>query len=505
MKRYLPMAACLLVLAGCATTVPTRLGPGAGTGLVYANLPGKHVANSVTVRATSDAKTYPLDIVYESGSHVAEGWLPSGDYKLDQWDGLPFGDYVSFHVEAGRITDLGALVPVPIGEYKFVVLPVRPAAGDRSLQAVSAGFASSLHGTPIEWRPTAPPHAIQQPQPSTGLGLIADLMMAYQRKVNRVPLNQQLATATSSQAFFDLAKASVPPTTQTALAGARGDLLYGADLGQIRVRHADASWTSIDSGALATVTALASRNGLLVAGYGNGRIRTSADAGKTWHEAATLASEEPVVDISWSGNRWLATTFGASKAVNVYASSGESLDTFTAIHQAIAQWGFHIRGQLAAGAYYVNADPDFYRLDLATMQWSKLQAPTDVDGFNISPSGDLLTVFHAKGIFSRLYLSTDKGASWKQYKAPPLVVDDVKFSDPTHGVAVRVRPNAFSVTVMLMRYEPATDAWFVLTQPPEECEHMIDDADGQPAFCIARGGAVLGRDGEKWRVETAAY
>lgn len=505
MKGYLSLAACFLGLAGCTATVPTRLGPAAGTGLVYANLPGQNVAHSISVRAVNGSSTYPLDIVHKDGSHVAETWLPSGDYKLDRWDGLAFGDYMSFHVEAGRVTDLGALVPIDIGSYKFVVLPIRPAGGDNALQAVRTEFASHLHDAPIEWRPAAPPQAIQQPQPPTGLGLIADLITTYQRKVNRAPLHQQLAEAKSSQAFFDLAKASVPPTTKIALTDGRGDLLYGADLGQIRVRHPDASWTSIDSGVLATVTALARRDDLLVAGYDNGWIRTSADGGKTWNTAATLASEEPVIDISWTGKRWLATTFGASKAVNVYASAGDALATFTSVHQAFARWGSHIRGQLTENAYYVNADPDLYRLELDSMQWSKVPVPTDADGFNVSPNGDLLTVFHAKGIFSKLFLSTDKGVSWKQYKAPPLVIDDVKFSDPTHGLAVRVRPNAFSVTVMLLRYQYAADDWSLLTQPPEECEHMIDNADGQPEFCIARGGAILGQDAGKWRIESAVY
>lgn len=505
MKGYLSLAACLLGLAACTTTVPTRLGPAAGTGLVYANLPGQNITHSISVRAVNGSATYPLDIVYEDGSRVAETWLPSGDYKLDRWDGLAFGDYVSFHVEAGRVTDLGALVPIAIGGYKFVVLPVRPAGSDSALQAVRTEFASHLRDAPIEWRPAAPPQAIQQPQRPTGLGLIADLMTAYERKVNRPPLRQLLAEAKSSQAFFDLAKASVAPTTQVALTDGQGDLLYGADLGQIRVRHPDASWTSIDSGVLATITALARRDDLLVAGYDNGRIRTSVDGGKTWNAAAALPSDEPVIDISWSGKHWLATTFGASKAVNVYASAGDALGAFAAVHQAVARWGFHIRGQLTEEAYYVNADPDLYRLDLNSMQWSKVPAPTDVDGFNVSPNGDLLTVFHAKGIFSKLFLSTDKGVSWKQHKAPPLVIDDVKFSDPTHGMAVRMRPNAFSVTVMLLRYQQAADDWSVLNQPPEECEHMIDDASGKPAFCIARGGAILGQDGGTWRIESAAY
>jgi len=505
MKGYLPLCACLLAIAGCASAPPARIGPAQGAGLVYASLPGKNAPNSITVRAVATSAKHPLDIVYEGGSHVVESWLAPGDYTLEAWNGLPFGDYVPFHVEAGRVTDLGALVPVPIGDYKFVVLPIRPLAGDTLLASVQEQFASHLHGDPLPWRPTAVPHAIQQPQPSTGLGLIADLMMAYQRKINRAPLRQQLAEASSSQAFFDLAKASVPPVTQTAVAGAQGDLLYGADLGQIRVRHPDGSWASIDSGVLATVTALARRDDLLVAGYDNGWIRTSADAGATWTTATTLASEEPVVDVSWSGEHWLATTYGAGKVVNVYASAGDSLEQLAPVHHATAQWGFHIRGQLAQGAYYVNADPDLYRLDLESMQWSKVQAPTSVHGFNISPDGSLLSVFRAQGIFSKLYLSTDQGASWKQYDAPPLVIDDVKFRDPTHGVAVRVRPNAFSVTVMVMQYEPGKDDWSVLTQPPEECERMIDDASGQPAFCVARGGVVLGRDGGKWRIESAAY
>jgi hypothetical protein len=505
MKGHLPMCACLLAIAGCASAPPPRLGPNQSTGLVYASLPGKDAAQSITVRAVATSAKLPLDVIYEGGSHIAESWLAPGDYTLEAWDGLPFGTYVPFHVEAGRVTDLGALVPVPIGDYKFVVLPIRPPAGDALLPLVEAQFASHLHGAPLEWRPTAPPQAIQRPQPSTRLGLIADLMMAYQRKINRAPLRQQLAQASSSQAFFDLAKASVPPVTQTAVADAQGGLLYGADLGQIRVRHQDGSWTSIDSGVLATITALARRDHLLVAGYNNGWIRISPDGGKSWKTVATLASEEPVVDLSWSGKRWLATTFGASKVVNVYASAGASVEQLAPVHHADAQWGFHIRGQLAHGAYYVNADPDLYRLDLDSMRWDKVQTPTGVHGFNISPDGHLLSIFRAQGIFSKLYLSTDRGASWKQYDAPPLVIDDVKFSDPTHGVAVRVRPNAFSVTVMLLQYEPSKDDWSVLTEPPEECERMIDDASGRPTFCVARGGVVLGQDHGQWRIESAAY
>ncbi|MEO7051337.1 MAG: sialidase family protein [Rhodanobacter sp.] len=505
MKLFLLLGTCLLGLVGCAPAPSTRLPPGVGAGLVYASLPGRDGVDSITVQSLDGSASYPLDIAQEGAARLVEAWLPAGDYKFAKWDGLPFGDYQSFHVEAGRMTNLGSLVPVAIGDYKFVVLPLRAAAGDANLQTVQSAFASKLHGDPLEWNPSVPPHPIEEPQASTHLGLIADLLMSYQRKLNQPPLRQQLAESKSSQAFFDVAKATVPPVTQTGVTDAKGDLLYGSDFGQIRLRHPNAVWTSIDSGVLASVTAVAVRGDLLLAGYGDGEIRTSSDDGATWINAATLPGGDPVIDISWSGKRWLATTSGPSKAVNVYATAGNSPTHFSSIRQLTAKWGSHIRGQLSQGAYYVNADPGLYRLDLASMQWSKLQTPTDVHGFSFSPDGRLLTIFRAQGIFSKVYVSSDSGASWKQRKAPPLVIEDVKFTDPDQGIAVRARPNMFTVSVMLMRYEPDADHWTVFNQPPAECERMIDDASGSPKFCIARGGAVLGQDDGKWLVESAAY
>lgn len=505
MKRFSWLAACLVGVAGCASVPTTQIAPSAGTGLVYASLPGRDEVNSITVRSLDRSASYQLNIVRDGSTRLVEAWLPPGDYKFAKWEDLPFGDYESFHVEAGRMTDLGALVRVAIGDYKFVVLPLRSAAGDANVKLVQEAFASNLHGTVLEWNPSVPPPPITEPQDPSHLGLIVDLINTYQRKLNKAPLRQQLAESKSSLAFFNVAKATVPPITQTAVVDQQGDLLYGGDLGQIRVRHPDAVWTSMDSGVLASVTSLARRGDLLVVGYDNGRIRTSSDGGTTWNTAATLPGGDAIIDISWSGKRWLATTFGRDKVVSVYATAGDSLDHFDSIHKMTAKWGSHIHGQLSQGGYYVNADPALYRLNLESMQWSKLQTPTDVSGFSFSSDGGLLTIFRAKGVFSKLYVSSDKGVSWKQYKAPPLVIEDVNFSDPGHGVAVRARPNVFTVSVILMRYEPATGEWVVLSQPPDECERMIDDASGRPEFCVARGGAVLAQKNGKWAVESAAY
>lgn len=505
MKRLLWLAVCLLGVAGCASAPPAKIVPSEGTGLVYANLPGGDTVNSITVRSLDRSISYQLDIVQNGAARLVEAWLPPGDYKFAKWEDLPFGDYESFHVEAGRMTDLGSLVRVAIGDYKFVVLPLRPATGDDSVRSVQDAFASNLHGTALEWNPSVPPPPITEPQDPSHLGLIVDLLNTYQRKLNKAPLRQQLAESKSSLAFFNVAKATVPPVTQTAVIDAQGDLLYGGDLGQIRVRHPNAIWTSMDSGLLASVTSLVRRGDLLVAGYDNGRIRTSSDGSETWINAATLPSGAPIIDISWSGKRWLATTLSRAKVVSVYATAGDSLDHFGSIRKLTAKWGRHAHGQLSQGGYYVIADPALYRLDLESMQWSKLQTPTDVSGFSFSPDGKLLTIFRAKGVFSKLYVSSDKGISWKQYKAPPLVIDDVKFSDPEHGIAVRVRPNVFTVSVILMRYDPGADSWGMLTQPPDECERMIDNASGMPEFCVTRGGAVLSQKSGKWAVESAAY
>jgi len=522
---YLILHACLILivfaLTGCATAPQTQmhdgLSPGKG-GYVYVNYPKSNPGTPISVRSVLDGKTYELDSILNEKVNGAGAWLPAGNYTIATWDSYPFGNYTQFQVEAGHVTDLGSLIPVTVGGYEFVVLPLRPAELSGVIGSIIQRYREFLTSTvPIEWDPVKPPPPIQIPQPGSPLqlGALVAALNAYDQHLNKPPLRQQLLNATSIESFFELAKASSQPDMRIPVTDGRGGYYFGADFGQIRTRDSHGIWNTIDTGTLHAVTALTRYGSMLVAGYDNGQIRISNDEGKSWKPIGLLDCGGTILSISRTGSRWLAIAVQQTLASNgleyadqviVYMSDDGTLENLARINSASlklksAVWVAYLRAQSLEDNYFINAAPDLMKLDLGTMTWAPVSLPGEISNYSINRPKGTISAFFAKGAFSKLYVSTDEARSWMKYKAPPYAIADVVFKSAGEGMGVRVESKFFTTAIQFMRYSSPTGEWQLLSEAPETCARVFDDADETPRFCITKGGTIFGFSDGKWAIE----
>lgn len=517
-KFLFPVLVCLFQIANTsAASVPARQGLPAGQGgFVYVGLPGQSAYVTVTVKSLSDGSTYTLDTIFSGDEGSAGSWIPPGDYKIAKWDTYDYPDYTAFHVDPKRVTDLGNLIPIQIGGYQFVVVPVRLKELASGVDTVIAKYRPLLEtAVALEWNPINPPRPMDIPQPAfnSSLGAFVELLSEYSQHLNKPPLRQQLLNSGSNQAFFESARASSAPLTQMAAQDEGGNMYYGADWGQVRVRTPDGSWSSLDTGTIHQVTALTRQGSRLVAGYDNGQIRLSTDGGKSWTLVKTLDSGDAVIDLSWTGSTWLAVTAdlqdsviakSGSKQIVVYISPDQALDQFSRLKVMVPVGAAFTHAQLADHDFFVSVDNTLMKLDLRTMAWSNMTLPVVMTGFGITKPGNTIVVYKAKGIFSKLYVSTDLGTTWSSRNAPQLVIRDIKFTSADNGIEVRMRPNFLTTSTMLMRYEAVNDRWVPESDLPKACERMIDDANAMPRFCVTKNGAILSQNQGKWSIEYAS-
>jgi hypothetical protein len=479
---------------------------------------------TVHLRSLATGATYDLVSQPEHGPYAYGLWVPEGEYEIVGLRSRGGGAYVPLSVRRGRITDLGGIVRLEIGNYEFVRLPIRHPDLDAGLQqAISALRPHLATSEPLEWRPSVPPEAERQANTPTNLGLIGDLISEYVRHVNKPPLDQQLKEAKSTDEFFRRAVGTVPPLTDEPASDAEGRLYYGAELGQIRVRARNGEWTNLDTGTLQTITAVEVSGRKIVAGTARGDIRTSDD-GKTWRRQFAFGREEAVMDIDRVGDRWIILTarlsapyvftgtnvqMQSTEVFKVYSAMGDDLAGMALLRElplpdrVLVIRGMGARGQAAGGAWFINVGSDMLRLDLAKLQWSASTPGHKVSGFNISPKTGLLIAYRQQGAFSKLHLSADQGRTWRQADTPPYIFYDIYFESPEKGFATRWNTGAFSATIEFMAYDPKADRWQKTHDAPPGCVRLLRDADNLQHFCVTSGNSVLNYVDGKWVAEFA--
>ncbi|QNM94850.1 hypothetical protein [Chitinimonas koreensis] len=247
-------------------------------------------------------------------------------------------------------------------------------------------------------------------------------------------------------------------------------------------------------------------------------MRRSPDAG--WEVTKALPNDEMVIDIDRAGARWLVLAARIKPApfpglvdvdgLKVYsgvrddASDLALLKTVDLQHRTLPQ-GLGTRGQVWAGAYYLNAVTALERLDPATLQWQPLQPGHPVSHFRVAEPSGLLTAFLAQGMFSKLSVSADAGKTWRRMETPPYTVDDVQVLDPQTAQATRWSAGAFTANIEFLRYDLAGQTWpRILEAAPEACRRTFKTQDGAAVFCLSRGGSILRFDGKGLVVEFAA-
>jgi len=524
MGRLLWGVGVVCLLGACAAQVPVVQSPAelrATHGFVHASLGS---GASVRLRSLAKGETYDLVSQAQHGPYAYGLWVPEGRYEIVDLRDNAGAAYAPFDVARGRVTDLGGIVRLEIGNYEYVRLPIRhPELAPGLEQAIGALRPHLATAEALEWRPSAPPQAEKQGTPATNLGLIADLLMEYTRHVNKPPLNQQLKETKTTEEFFRRAAGAVPPLTDEPASDAEGRLYYGAELGQIRVRTRNGEWTNLDTGTLQTLTAVEVSGRKIVAGTARGEIRVS-DEGKIWRRHFSFAPEETVADIDRVGERWIVLTVRLSgfnpqaapgaqvqtaDVFKVYSATGDELAGMTLLRElqlpekVFVIRGMGARGQAMAGGWFINVGSDLLRLDLATLQWSTSTPGHKVSGFHVSPKTGLLTAYRQQGAFSKLNLTADQGRTWRPADTPPYIFYDVYFESPEKGFATRFNTGAFSSSIEFMAYDPKADRWQKTYDAPFGCVRVLRDADNVQRFCVTSGNSILNYVDGKWVVEAA--
>lgn len=514
--RCAAMVSCALVLSACATNPASQPDVSNGTdGLVYAtSLNSKMWKDAVQIKSVSTQQIYDLRIDQRARIETMHAWIPAGDYVLASWDGAKYPAYEPIHVVSRQVTDLGTLIPVQVGEYKFVVLPLHEKDMAPAMATLRATYPGDLDNAAANlWSPSAMAPQLTQPGQGGG-GLVMDLILAYARKLAAPPINQGLTASKSMRQFLAVAEAESPPTTQVGVADRAGDLYFGAALGEIRVRHPDGYWSAINTGVIHQVTAVGWNGHWLVAGYDDGSIRISEDRGAHWSRDATLPSRDPVLSLEWTGQRWLVETFdglvtipfeNVGKDVAVYESKNASPSDFSEIYKKRSREYTQCNVQLVGHSYYVSTEHEVDRLDLNSMKWAVMKLPTFATAFYVAPDHRTMTVTHAAGIFSSVWMSRDGGAHWVKTSRPTIVDLDVKYLSPRSGVAVQFQLLANSSRLRLWRYSASAQDWKLdEPEPPSSCVWFVDDARGVPTYCVTRGWDILARHAGSWAIEATA-
>lgn len=518
------------VVAKESPQTPAQLAP--THGFVYVSFP-KTGNDALVVRPVADGKDIKLETPAAAaplpGAKAYGQWLPAGQYRIAGWGALEWEDGPAFEVQPGRVTDLGSFVGVNVGGHQVVLVPIPHAEHVGAVALATQPIASVLKDpAPIApATPTVSP-AMDLPQPSYGMGLIVDLLMAYERKVNRPSIREALKAAKDPAEFLRLLRSTAPPLQDEPARLADGTLYFGADYGQLRRRTPDGQWSHLGIDTLRQILAVEHADGRLLAGSDDGHLRESRDGGATWTEAKTFGPMESIIDIDHAAGRWVVTTTemfddpnaarggGLIAAVKgtpsvrmrVYTGAGDDLAGLAVSKEFVLapkdQVGWlGARGQLVDGRYTLMAGTQMQRLDLASGEWKAITPGPRISSHRVDPTTGVIAAVWSQGAFSKLYTSTDHGDTWTQIGRPPYVIYDVQMDAKDRGWASRWNMGAFSGTWETYAFDPAKNDWRKSGEAPFNCR-LLRVASDLPVLCIAPDASIIGLHAGVWEAEFSA-
>lgn len=512
-------ASMALTLAGCATTQP-QLPPqqmALTHGYVVAQYPVESKAKSLMLRSIANGDEFELDYDENPGGKATGLWLPPGQYEFAKWDEATVKGYPPITVEAGRVTNLGALIKVPVGSYEFVILPVTNKETQQKSTDTVEAFRSALKSAePIEWQVTSTPKPITPVVKPTGLGLIVDLMMDYTREVNKPSNNVLLRQATNPQDFLRLAKEGSAPITDQPAMLSSGEMLFGASYGSVRVTKGNGEWSTIDTGTLANITAVTTVNNVIFIGTDDGEIKRSDDRGATWTHVTSLEAGNAVTHIANIKNTWYVISLTFSKEIigtlsdsmSIYYGTGSQPSELKRVKEIEArlfvQFWQNFRGYSDGAAYYVNGASGVWKFSPDMQQPIEVMPPSSVSNIFASPDSSVLTAYKNQGAFSELFISQDGGTTWVERDTPPYTIDQIYFSAPDIGVATRWDMDAFSANLQIMHYVANQDTWEMDVEAPVGCRRMLRNEKMAPTYCVTDLGSILKLQDGQWKVEFAS-
>ncbi|MDQ5945549.1 MAG: hypothetical protein QG619_971, partial [Pseudomonadota bacterium] len=376
--------------------------------------------------------------------------------------------------------------------------------------------------TPIQWRTEILPPAQSQPFESPNLGLVVELLLEYERSVNRPPLKKALKEAVSISDFLQLSRVAALPTVGELVADERGVIYVGADFGQIRMRATSGEWSSIDTGSPSPVTAVFSKADQLLAGTQRGEILAKQSSAADWKLLNSLPANEVIIDIDRANNgRWFIVAAHAKpsrfpgvldvESVRLYSALDEKLSDLQMVKSIESKWSFGwafslaVRGQVIEDAYFLNTISEVEKFDTATMRMETLGPGHPISQFRVSSSGNVLTGFRNQGAFSKLSVSFDRAKTWVEMERPPYTVNDLIVNSQHSAHATRWSAGLFSASMEFLRFDAEKNEWLKLAEAtPDACRRTLMTQDGAMLFCISRGGSILRFNGSNLVVEFAS-
>lgn len=515
--------ATALMLAGCASAPPAQAPEQlrATHGFVRITVPQLDQLPGLQLKQEGSGESFALTRQDDVGSRSYGRWIPAGLYRIEdmkQADGQP---YPPMRVEAGRVLDLGALTLLQLGNYEVLDLVMPHPEAEQDLQATLRQLAPHLAvAEPARWSQSVVPAARRPRSPDVlGGGLVPALIVLAIEEANRPPLKERLKRAATPAQAYAIAAATMPPLTDDPGIGDNGERYYGADLGQVRVRRADGSWDHLDTGSLQAITSVAFADGRLVAGTVQGDLRLSDDGGKTWTLSPSRFPGQAVADIDRVGNHWFVLTTTETRDGNFFpfmqrwrlsALDGDRLDNArTLLEQPMKNPTLVISGNRVRGvapndgsAYYVNGFDTVLKVDPATLAVNRLTVPIDAVGrLNVGQDQRTLSAYVSGGLFSKLFLSTDGGATWKARPAPPYPGVDVVVDAQGTVRATRWDVGAFKSRLELHQLAAGSEQWKPGPKVPEDCLRMLTDGKGAASTCVMNSGQLLTYRQDKWVTE----
>lgn len=533
MRSMLFAAVLLLAVPGIAVSAPQEPAKLVAThGYAYASF-SKGGRDTLVVSPVGSSREIRIDMaapVPAVANMQALGmWLPAGSYRIAGWGFLKWKDGPAFEIKPGRVTDLGDYVAVNVGGYKTMVLPITHAEHSGAVAVATQPFASLLtNPTPLRPATLSLSPAMDAGRTDTGLGPIVNLLIAYDRKVNKPSTMDALISARDPDEFLRLVRTVTSPVQDEPAILADGTMYFPADFGQLRKRTPDGQWSNVGMDTLRKIMSVEAHDGRLVTGSDDGHIRETRDGGTTWTPLASLGSMRSVVDIDHAGTHWVVTTaenadpFEAGRIplvarlqppakaarLRVYVAQHDDLSDLTLSRELPLEgkdmWGWVAApGQLVDSRYYLLAGNTPQRLDLTTGRWKAIAPRERTSSLRVNPSTGVLAALWSQGAFSKVYYSTDHGDSWQQIGRPPFVILDIQMDTATSGWAARWNVNTWGGVWELYAYSAQKNDWVNIGEAPVNCKPMRVSVQA-PVLCTATDSSIFAlRDGA-WKVEFSA-
>jgi hypothetical protein len=500
---------CLCEAKKPAVQDPAALAP--THGLVFANLP-KGGVEILQVAPVAGGKEIALDLTQRPGGSYQSRWLPEGDYRITKWGLSTWSPPQPFHVQAGRVTDLGSLLAIGLGGYTRVYVSLRPDEERAAIEPVLRQLDSVLQvKEPIRWQQPTPSAPSALVFPGSGMGLIPDLLLNASYRNAMPPQVRALLDAKSPEEFLGRAREITLPMYEEAAIDRDGKTYFGADLGRIRVRDPDGHWSSIGMDTLHTIPAVEWVDGVLVAGSDDGVIRRSQDGGATWSGLRRIAGDA-VIDIDHQDGAWLVTTshvipqpngmffldrLSVHRATRPDLSDLERLRDFPIDAKAKDLVGWIGAQPQVHGQWFMINTGKLQRLDLSTLAWKELAVPSRISRFNIDPDSGLVSATFAMGAFSKIHVSEDNGETWTQIGRPPYAIFDVQMQGRDQGYAVRLNADAVKTRWQVYAFDAGINDWRMASEAPSNCKPLRANMS-QPILCLRGDGSIRRLDAGKW-------